>query len=167
MQRRLLTLSSPSKDGYNIFFNLLTLCLSTFFRGNDPQRQGFWTEAESSRTHFEVLGLKRYKSSKMPWLCLEDSIVFWLVNRKITKHKNFLNSGICVARMFDWGSPICKSHAIWRHQKIFKRKTFYGTKMSWNYCNSNVSQSGGGIPAAGGYGRCFGNFCKFWKKQLF
>ena len=71
----------------------------------------------SSRTHFEVLGLgldleaqvlglslKPFKSSKMSCPRLEDSIVFWLVERKITNHKHYLNSGIGVARIFDWGA---------------------------------------------------------------
>ena len=66
--------------------------------------------------------LEPYKSSKMPSSRLVDSIVFWLVEKKITKHKNFSNSGIGVARIFDRGTSIRKSHAIWRHQKFLKER---------------------------------------------
>ena len=93
----------------------------------------------SSRAYFEVLGfgleaqvlgfgLELYKSSKMPCPRLEDSIVSWLVEKKITKHKNFLNSGISVARIFDWKAPIRKSHAIWRHQKFSNGEVFLWDK---------------------------------------
>ena len=33
---------------------------------------------------------------------LKDSIVFWLIEKKTTKYKNFLNSGIGVAGIFEW-----------------------------------------------------------------
>ena len=93
----------------------------------------------ASRTHFEVLGiglglnaqvlgLEPYKSLKMPCPRLEDSIAFWLVERKITKHKNFLNSGIGVARIFDWGGPNPQITRNTTSSEIFRRRDFLWNK---------------------------------------
>ena len=65
-------------------FNQRTLCLTKFK-----------SEVESSRTHFEVLGLEAqvlgfeaYKSSKMSCPRLEDCIIFWLVEKENNRTKN-------------------------------------------------------------------------------
>ena len=61
-------------------FSQVALCLTKFK-----------SELESSRTHFEVLGLEaqvlgfeayNYKSSKMSCSWLKDSIIFWLVEKE-------------------------------------------------------------------------------------
>ena len=96
-----------------------------------PRGHIFKSSALALRTHFEVLGLslkaqvlglglEPYKSSKMSCHRLEDSIVFRLVERKITRLKNFFNSGISVARIFDWRGANSQITCNMTSSKIFK-----------------------------------------------
>ena len=60
-------------------------------------------------------------------------MIFDKFERKVTKHKNFLNCGIDIARIFDWGeggNPQITCNIT--SSEIFKRRDFYGTKIFWN-----------------------------------
>ena len=116
-----------------------------------------WRTSLASRTHFEILslglksqvlglgiesqvlslGLEPYKSSKMSCPRLENSIVFWLVESKIIKLKNFLNSVIGVARICDGGGPKRKISCNMTSSETFKRGDFLWDKnvLEWKLIN--------------------------------
>ena len=78
---------------------------------------------ESSRTNFEVLGLEAqvycleaqvhgleaYKFSKMPYPCLEDSAIFWLVRKENNLAK--INLKLLVSQFISL--PYLKNNAMW------------------------------------------------------
>ena len=61
---------------------------------------------------------------KCPVLGSRTALFFDWLKRKITKHINFLKSGIGVARNFDWG-PQSANHMQFDVIKIFQKKEFF------------------------------------------
>ena len=71
----------------------------------------------ATRTHFEVLGfeaqilgLEPYKSFENDQSSARGQHCFLIGQKENNQTNFFLNSGVSVARIFDWGAPLCKSH---------------------------------------------------------
>ena len=87
----------------------------------------------ASKTHFQVLdlGLEPYTSPrKCPFLGSSTALFIDWLKRKKQKHKNFLNSGTGVARIFDWGKEAqFANHMQYDIIRNFqKEKLFMGQK---------------------------------------
>ena len=81
----------------------------------------------SSRHILKFLALASSLTSSRKCTVLDSRTAFFFdsLKRKITKHKNLLNSGVGAVRIFDWGGGQSVNHRQCDVIKIFQKERFF------------------------------------------